>query len=339
MVSLRQFTIGSFGSPAGLSMLTWDGASRSLDAVPIDAPVGGTLALAARADGRVLLIAPFDDEGELVVLLRADAASAFVVARRLRLPGVRQPCRVRLSEDGRSAAIAGYGSGTLTIVALDDAGLPSAEPCTSTFAGSGADPDRQDRSYVHDALFAADAILAADLGADLIRVVDGGERAPIVCPPGSGPRHIADAGNGFLVVSGELDSTLLLIGPGPAGVRRLADVAPAAAATRAGRNHPSSVVVDTRSGLVHVANRGADTVTTAAVRDGRLSVLAEVPTGGASPEHLVVEGDHLFVAHSGDGIVTALPLRRGVPTGEVSAAASVPGAMWIEPLGIASVIR
>jgi len=290
--------------------------------------------LAAHPDGRVIAAVALDDHGAVTTLERANDGRLGLVGR-LEAPGTSGLCRVRVAADAARLLIAGYESGTLTTVPIDAAGRPTGEARTIAFEGSGPDPERQSRPFAHDALDVDEVVLVADLGTDLVRrVVDGRhglrELEPIRCPPGSGPRHLAAVGPGLVAASGELDSSLILIRVGPDG-GEVVDTIPATSVPTADRNYPSSVVGDPARAIVYIANRGADTIMTARVDGERLVTIGERPSGGVRPEHLALADDRLIVAHSVDGAVAALPIVDGLPGAPV-VIATVPGAVWVEPL-------
>lgn len=295
--------------------------------------------LAAHPGGRIVYAVALDDDtdgsgGEVTVLGRVDDAELEALDR-WSTPGTTGLCRVRVSNDASRLLIAGYTSGTLTTVPLDPDGMLAGAATTIVFSGSGRDPERQAHPFAHDALDLDGVVLVADLGADLVRRVAVGpdgprELGPIRCPPGSGPRHLATPAPGYVVATGELDSTIILMRVGPDGGEVL-DTIPATTAVLRDRNFPSAVVADAARPRMYVANRGADSITTVDVGGDRLVRIAERQSGGNRPEHLALVGDRLVVAHSGDGIVTALPLVDGIP-GDPTAIANVAGAVWVEPM-------
>lgn len=195
-------------------------------------------------------------------------------------------------------------------------------------------------------------LLAADLGTDELRVhhyaVPGGATGPegaaaprpeegllrtVQLPPGTGPRHMAVNGQ-YVYVAGELDSRVhvVLWDPRKGTGEHLGSV-PATADEAAGRNFPAEIALhrlkaggreiaegdalpltSTYEGRVYVSNRGADVISTFAVRDGgaRLEHLADTPAGGEWPRHFTVvrghggQPDHLVAAAQNGGTLASL---------------------------------
>ncbi|MFE9242460.1 lactonase family protein [Nocardiopsis sp. NPDC006938] len=194
-------------------------------------------------------------------------------------------------------------------------------------------------------------LVAADLGTDELRVhhyatplteenqgpvpaYDEGLLGTVRLPSGTGPRHMAVNG-AYVYVAGELDSRVHTVrwNPRNGTGEHLGSVPALGARTAAvtGANHPAEIAlhrlrVEGREiadgdalpmttgyeGRVYVSNRGADTVSTFAVRDegARLEHLADTPVG-AWPRHFAVvrghggQPDHLVVAaQNGDSLMS-----------------------------------
>ena len=312
----------------------------TLTATPSSVHVDRAFCLAQHPTNDVLYLAALDEGGQ-VIALRQSHGTDFEIIDRATVDGASGICRIQVDASGRRLDVAGYLSGTVSTLPLHATGrFDGASQGVAALFGSGPDPERQDHPYIHDVANTEHGILAADLGADLIRTIriddTGMQQASVLaCPPGSGPRHIAALGDGLIAISGELDSTLVLARVS-GGASAVLDAVPATATSTSTstRNYPSNVVADPARSIVYMANRGADTILTAAVdrSRGTLRVLAETPSGGKRPEHIARAGDHLLVVHSDDGCVSALPMKDGVPNGEVAASVTIPGAIWIEPL-------
>ncbi|MER6626120.1 lactonase family protein, partial [Streptomyces sp. NPDC000931] len=190
-------------------------------------------------------------------------------------------------------------------------------------------------------------LLAADLGTDELRVyhyatplneenqgpapdIDEGLLGTVRLPSGTGPRHMAVNGR-HVYVTGELDSRVHVVrwnprngtgehlGSVPAVGDPLPDNFPAEIALHRLKVEGREIadgdalpMTTTYEGRVYVSNRGADAVSTFAVRDegARLEHLADTPVG-AWPRHCTVvrghngQPDHLVVAaQNGDSLMS-----------------------------------
>lgn len=205
-------------------------------------------------------------------------------------------------------------------------------------------------------------LLAADLGTDELRVYqyatplseDNEGPAPepeqgllgtVTLPSGTGPRHMAVNGH-HVYVAGELDSRVHIVRWNPRnGTGEHLGSLPALGAHTAALtevNAPAEITLhrlkvegreiadgdalpmtSTYEGRVYVSNRGADTISTFAVRDegARLEHLADTPVG-AWPRHFTVvrghgdQPDHLVAAaQNGDSLMSLLiDPDTGIPT-------------------------
>lgn len=244
--------------------------------------------------------------------------------------GGAEPCHCALDETESFLAVANYGSGSLTVFALDPNGSPLADPWTYQASGSGPDRDRQEGPHAHWVGFTPDQrwLIQTDLGADEVRAfafdpVTGVTGAPAIAfsaPPGSGPRWMALGltGERALLVS-ELDSSLSLLSFADG---RFSEIDRRRTLSREqGDNLGGHLAYDPAAGRAYVTNRGDDSIATFAVRDGGLELLGTVPSGGTSPRFAYIDRERrqLLVAHEEDGPVTVFDLGpdgQPAPTGE-----------------------
>ncbi|MET3804087.1 6-phosphogluconolactonase [Nakamurella sp. UYEF19] len=213
-----------------------------------------------------------------------------------------EPCHVVVDDSGDFLLVANYhGSevGSVAVLPISPDGSLSTVTAVSRSTVPGPVAGRQGESHIHQVIVGPEnEVLVVDLGADQVVsyvLVDGALVDPVVShgPPGSGPRHLVRLPDGRVVVTGELDSTLLRARHVN---RRLVDwqATPSSGSPSvAGEpNYPSDLRVG-GSFVVHVANRGADTVATLSIATG--AILRETPCG-AWPRHLALDGDLLYVS-------------------------------------------
>ncbi|TDB87776.1 lactonase family protein, partial [Actinomadura sp. KC216] len=254
------------------------------------------------------------------------------------------PCHLSVTPDGGRLIVADYGSGTVRAVPLGPDGGFAGEADVAEGHGSGPVADRQEGPHAHASVIAPDGtILTTDLGADLIRAfrIEGGAlrlagETPL--PAGSGPRHLVVHPGGHVHVVAELSASMLVLRPldGPDGYARLELVAESPA---------TAEPVDARAALcaaiklgdggrfVYTSTRGDAVVTAHRVLDGgaALQPVADVPSGGAWPRDLHVDGPWMHVANEhGDSIATFRIGADGVPE-PVGAPLRVPSPVCVIP--------
>lgn len=302
-------------------------------------PVAGTVNVSAgiRRGGAHWFVV--DERANQVVLLDADDGWR----ERARVAsGGEGPCHLALDDTGRLLAVANYGSGTTALFGIGDDGAPILPPAIHRHVGSGPVPGRQEGPHAHWAGFGPGGILyVADLGGDAVLAFDvvagtlGVPRVAYAATPGSGPRQLffcRDRPLAYLV--SELASTLTVLdvaGNGTLVARQIVSTLPAGTTTDS-LGGAIAVAAD----RVYVSNRGHDSVATFAIdgpsgggAGGSVRLLGHRASGGRSPRFLLVDGDHLIVAHEQAGGITALPLDERRLPGAVTARADMPGAAFL----------
>lgn len=216
--------------------------------------------------------------------------------------GQGSPCHVLIFDEGRRLAVSQYKTGELHIIALAPDGTPSHVESVFRTEAHGPNQARQEAPHVHSAVESPDGafLYAADLGADRIyryRVRGDGviPLEPLVCPPGSGPRHMVFSADGrFLWAVGELDSSLIgfvkegdhylqvghwtLLPPEFKGESWAAEI----------RLHPNGR-------RLYATNRGLDDVTVMEIKpDGSPAVIGRAATG-PWPRGMILSPDGRFL--------------------------------------------
>jgi 6-phosphogluconolactonase len=253
----------------------------------------------------------------------------------VRETGGGHPCHLAVAAGGRHLLVANYGTGSVTVLPLDGDGAPGERTDLLDLQGTGPDRDRQEGPHAHMVApdpYTAD-VLVVDLGADrVVRLrldavtgrVSAGPPA-VVAEAGTGPRHLVRAGDGAVLVVGELAANLTWYRPGPqAG--RLEMAGSVATSTGAAPIYPSEISMGSDGRFVYVANRGPDTVSVFAWDGDAARYVDEVPTGGEWPRHIVLLGEHLYVANERSHTVmafridpeTGVPVPDGEPTAQPS---------------------
>lgn len=261
--------------------------------------------------------------------------------------GGSSPCHLRVHPQGRWLYVANYGDGTLAAIELTEAGDVSDNVLTFTHSGSGPVTARQQGSHAHATRISPGGgyLLVSDLGTDEIRAYPLESGRPLdepvltTLPPGSGPRHFAGKGR-FLYVSAELSGLVLVLAwDEERGQAELAQELPTGELP--GRSEDArwlSHLMYTR-GVVLVASRGTDTISTFAVHDegARLELLGEVETA-TWPRHMAMVGDDLVVAGERADAVVVHPFsaERAAdgenPVGQIEHRLPIPRPMFILPM-------
>ncbi|WOX11156.1 lactonase family protein [Streptomyces sp. N50] len=234
--------------------------------------------------------------------------------------GGANPCHLTVHPGGEYLLTANYGTdtlpGTVAVHRLDADGRLVDLTDVVEHKGSGPVTGRQEGTHAHQVVVdpAGRYILATDLGADTVFTyeldTDAGKLKLVSASqirPGSGPRHLAFAPSGDLVISAdELSSTVTCHRyDAETGTLHELSRVPATAVADI-PNQPGGIVTSDCGRYVWVTNRGADTVAAFRITGAELAPLGEVPSGGSWPRGLTAAPGCLLVANQHSGTVAVL---------------------------------
>jgi 6-phosphogluconolactonase (cycloisomerase 2 family) len=332
LVFVGCYTPDGGGVGEGIVSLRRDPATGALSGRTLAARTPSPSFLAAHPARPVLYAVNELAEGTVSAWsVAADGALSPLGVRRT---GGAHPCHLAVTPDGGHLLVANYGSGSVSVLPLDAAGVPGERTDLVQHDGSGPVADRQEGPHAHQVVAGTGEVLAVDLGADRLfrHRLDGvtGRLAPdadpVRVPAGAGPRHAVRHPDGGWFVAAELAATVTAFRPDPVdgGWRPVGSVP---ASGRPAPVFPSEIVLGADGRFGYVGNRGPDTVTVFTASGGALSVVAEVPCGGVWPRHLALVEHHLYVANERShtvaifevGIDDGVPRAAGEPVAVPSA--------------------
>jgi 6-phosphogluconolactonase len=340
-----RFAIGCYGEPTAVGLHAVRLDDRG--ALVHDGGASGVVSpswVIAHPRRRVMYAASEVDDGAVVALAyETDPFSATIVGRVA--SGGALPCHLALDPSGRWLAVANYGSGTVSVIAVDRDGSLGPLVAMEVHDGHGPNRERQERPHAHATRFLAGGrvLMAADLGADAIVVhrfdPDSGmlaRRSVTRTTPGAGPRHIAtnSAGDRVYVIN-ELDLTVMTyaLDASTAALRPLQTIGIPIASTDSA-SLAAEIIVAPGDERVYVSVRGDDTISTFHVQpDGTLRQAATAPSGGRWPRHATLDpsGRWLLVANQESNDVSVLPLVAGA-VGPVASRLTIASPSCIAPL-------
>ncbi|CAM5347587.1 lactonase family protein [Sphingobium scionense] len=274
-----------------------------------------------QTQGGVLGFAIYPASGALTPLGRVDSGGSGAT-------------HLSLDPASRTLFVANYGSGQVAAIALKPDRSPDAVQSLQTHAGSG--PHRRQKGpHAHAAVIDPSGryLLSPDLGADRLFLsrFDSKTRAltalaPIVFPPGSGPRHLVFSPDGrFAFLNTELTGEVYAYRwDARRGVltqtARVALDAPDFAGTRSA----SELAVSADGRFLYVANRGANLLHLFAIdrRSGALTEQQRIDCGGRGPWSFGLDptGRWLIVANQASGNLSIFAVDRA--TGKLSLTAN-----------------
>jgi 6-phosphogluconolactonase len=232
------------------------------------------------------------------------------------------PCYLSFDKSGKYLFVANYTSGNVVVFPiLLDGKLGEHTSVVHDTGVLGPNKERQEAPHAHWIESAIDgrSVYVADLGLDRILRYEFDatkgtlSAAPVrsnlshsmvdqsaKLDPGTGPRHVVFSKNGdYMYVLGEIQSTLTAfhaVGLDhfvPTSFQRIA----ALPTGFSGRNDAAEIALHPSGKFLYTSNRGNDTIAVFNVRprDGRLSLAANVPTGGKEPRHFAIDPSGRFL--------------------------------------------
>ena len=224
------------------------------------------------------------------------------------------PAHLSLDRAGHYVLVANYGGGNFAVFPIEKDGQLGKRTAFVQDAGSSVNKDRQASPHAHEILASNDNrfVLVADLGTDELMVYRFYTAAGTLAPnkpaytkltPGSGPRHIAMSPSGkFVYVVNELANNVAVFSfnTSTGQMHNLQTISTLPQGFK-GENTTAEIEVDAAGKTLYVSNRGDDSIVVFAIdgRDGKLSFVERVPTGGKEPRHFTLDptGKWLFAAN------------------------------------------
>jgi 6-phosphogluconolactonase len=218
------------------------------------------------------------------------------------------PCHIVVSPDGNYVAVANYGGGSSALFTLEPDGKLGKRIGFAQHKGSSVNTSRQEGPHAHCVSFGTKGNLlgSVDLGIDKVKMfkIDPQtglvpvEQLDIPLPPGSGPRHIANAPDApTSYVNGELDSTVNVVQGGKV-VQTLSTLPEPVKG-----NTTAECILSPDGKFVYVSNRGHNSIAVFKVgEDKKLTAVGHITGDITIPRNFNIEptGKWMLIA-SQDG--------------------------------------
>lgn len=328
---MTRFLVGSINTPGpwfhatgeGVTLCEIDEASGEIRRVRAYPEFDNAMWMAR--GGRFTFVATerFLDGGEIVVFDPTMASTG---------PAQRTPggaiCHLALSPDGKALYTVSYLGG-VTVHLIDDAGVIAPAHQEIAYIGSGANPERQEKSHPHQAVVSPDGkhLFVCDLGSDKVWVhpiEDGGKLGlpgAIDAAAGSGPRHLVFHPHlPRLYLLGELDAVVRVY-EGSGADWKLVDSHTAIPENFTGTPGGGAIRLHPSGKTLAVSVRGSDTLAVFHLdARGDLTPAANFPTGGKTPRDFdfTPSGRRLLALNQDSDNLVAFGFdsATGLPTGD-----------------------
>ena len=235
------------------------------------------------------------------------------------------PCFISLSPGKDYLFLANYSGSSVTVVKLDENGIPEKISDSISFVG-------EDGKISHPHMILSDPdgkrIYQTDLGLDQIVIYDFDassgklqqlKNGIVKLPTGSGPRHfVFNSGGTKMYVINELNSSLSVFNvDNEGGLENLQTISTLREDFK-GKNSSADVHLSKKGDFLYGSNRGENTIVTFRIgSDGLLSLAGHTTCGGEVPRNFVIDpsGNYILVGNQRSGNITVFRIneKTGVP--------------------------
>jgi len=311
---IRHVYFGTGGPGAkGIYRSTFDSEKGSLTPAKLAHEIGSPGFLALSPDGTKLYAAATKDNVGGIAAYRVgeDGSLEFF---HFEPTGDGGAAHVAVHPSGRFLLTAQYGGGSTSLLPLDGEGKPGTATVSEHEGGSKVVEGRQDSPHPHYCGFSPDGkfALVPDLGLDSVVIYAIDPDKPAITKhgfaesvAGGGPRHLKFSKDGkFIYLLNELSlSTTVFSWDAASGTAKALSTTPALSEeTKAAEsfNSAAEIVLHPSGTFVYSSNRGHDTVTVYATKEGgaALEVIQVQPVRGAFPRNINLDpsGEWLLAA-------------------------------------------
>lgn len=320
----------------GIYVFHYDASSGKLTPIGVAAETPDPSWVAIHPNGKFLYAVTEAGKNSMVSAFGLDAKTGKLMLLN-QLPALGEdPCYISFDRTGKYVFVANYTSGNVVAFPIGaDGKLVAATANVRDQGKLGPNKKRQNGPHAHwiEPSENNGSVYVADLGLDRVLVYPfdatkgtlsiwppngmwshggHGKDASAKLSPGTGPRHVAFSRGGIhMYVLGELQSTVTVfhaVGTDyfvPTSFQRIS----ALPKGFSGRNDAAEIALHPSGKFLYTSNRGHDSIAVFNVqrRGGRLSLAANVPTGGKEPRHFAIDpsGNYLLAENQlSDKIVT-----------------------------------
>lgn len=325
--------VGTFTSEGaeGVYLCSFDTVTGKLEKRQVFKGFDNPSYLQSSADGKYLYVVnratvQVEPTGGFIVAFRINDNGSLSFLNKQPSYGA-DPCYVDVSTDGKFAAIANYGGGTVALYPVDENGKLLPATSVVQHRGSGPNTARQGAPHAHSIRFSpfSSQLFSADLGTDQLLIYDLSpatrQMTPAAqpfaaLPPGSGPRHFDFSADGkFIYVVNELNSTVTIYENQNGRFTELQSVATVPAGTGEG-NYCADIHLSADEKFLYVSNRGHNSIAVFSRHaNGLLTLRTNVSTRGDWPRNFTIDptGKFLLAANQRSGNIVVFKLENGIP--------------------------
>jgi 6-phosphogluconolactonase len=314
----------------GIYQFTFDTATGKMSAPELAAESKDPSWVIVHPTGKYLYAANEHGKDSTVSAFAIDAKSGkLTLLNQLSALG-EDPCHLSFDRTGKYLLVANYTSGNAVVFPILSDGKLGEHTASLTDPGAtGPDKKRQNGPHAHwvGASKNNRFVYVADLGLDKVLVYKFDAAKGTLTPAGgavakaaAGPRHIALSTDGrFMYVLSELDSTVTVFANDKQTFKSLQAV-PMLPAGFSGRNDAAEIEIHPSGKFLYASNRGHDSFAVYNInqKDGTVTLLEIVPTGGKEPRHFAIDPTGNFLLAENQNTNNIIEFRIDQATGKLA---------------------
>ena len=227
--------------------------------------------------------------------------------------GGREGCHLCFDAVHQTLYSANYVDGSISVFPLDADGDVLPERQHVTLSGPlGPNPRRQEGHHAHECVIrpGGNELFVCDLGADRVRIyaieAEGTltEKDEVLCPAGTGPRHLLFDGSGRFFLVGELGGWLMTCEEKNRSFEVMECISTLPDDIHAPDN--TAAAIRRRGNDLLVTNRGHNSIARFTLKDGIPRWNSEISCRGSFPRDLWLEERQMLVANQKAGGVVLM---------------------------------
>jgi len=328
--------LGSYTSKTeskGIYQFTFDSVTGKMSSPELAAEATDPSWVLVHPSGKYLYAANEKDQGSTISAFSIDSGSGKLALLNSEPAEGEGPCHLAFDRTGKFLLVANYSTGNAVVFPILAGGKLGGPTASATDQGEHGPHQNQKGPHAHWIGASRDnrLVYVADLGLDKVLLYEFDAAKGTLAPAGAavvkaatGPRHVAfSADEKFLYVLGELDSTVTVFAHEKKAFKPVQSV-PMLPAGFSGRNDAAEIALHPGGKFLYASNRGHDSFAVYSVnqKDGKLTQVEIVPTGGKEPRNFVIDPTGRFLLAENQNTNDIVEFRidqatgRLTPTGE-----------------------
>ena len=313
----------------GIYQFTFDPATGKMSAPELAAETKDPSWVIVHPSGKYLYAANEHGKDSTVSAFAIDAKSGkLTLLNQLSAIG-EDPCHLAFDRSGKYLLVANYSSGNVVVFPILSGGKLGEHTAALTNQGEHGPHKNQTGPHAHWVAPSKDnhTVYVADLGLDKVLAykfdATSGTLTPsgaTVAEPATGPRHVVFSSDEMhMYVLGELTSSVTLFSNDKGSFEPLQSISMLPAGF-SGRNDAAEIEIHPSGKFLYASNRGHDSFAVYSInqKDGTLTQIEIVPTGGKEPRHFAIDPTGKFLLAENQNTNNIIEFRIDLATGKLT---------------------